>query len=316
MVFEYLPETTWGTAASPDGLRWRLLTKEKIKPWLEMSGVTKFRGRYYVTGQGGFPQPQPWYRRLGVFVSDDFVNWKFAAVGLDRSPKGKEDYHFLRHEQIHLGAGLWNRNNVILGIYGQWHGVPDGKELKTVNMVGDLGLVLSHDAEHFHEPVAGFDLIEEKTTPQPPDTKPYSHALMQGQGMYNVGEQTLFWYSHWSGPLIHVATWKRDRLGYISPSIPSASVISCPVKVVRGEARVHLNAQIAPGSTLTVTVVDEAGQPLRGFEGKTLAGDFLHQQLTWGNHSALTEADGTIRLKLTGTGDWKLYALYLGDGDF
>jgi len=73
MVFEYLPETTWGTAASSDGLRWRLLTADKLKPWLEMSGVTKYHGRYYVTGQGGFPQPQPWYRRVGVFVSDDFV---------------------------------------------------------------------------------------------------------------------------------------------------------------------------------------------------------------------------------------------------
>src|SRR5439155_8820281 len=51
-----------------------------------------------------------------------------------------------QQEEVHLGAALWNRGNVLVGIYGQWHGHPSGDR----RWVGiDLGLALSHDAIHF-----------------------------------------------------------------------------------------------------------------------------------------------------------------------
>ena len=97
-------------------------------------------------------------------------------------------------EEIHLGAALWNRGNVLLGIYGQWHGDPSGDRRRVVM---DLGLALSHDALHFHEPIRGFRFVPAREQPDGPTG--FGPALMQGQGMENVGERTLYWYSLWRG---------------------------------------------------------------------------------------------------------------------
>jgi hypothetical protein len=311
MVFEYLADASWGTAASPDGLRWAILTSQHLTPWFEMSGVTRHRGRYYVNGQGGFPQPQPFYRRLGVFVSDDFVNWEFAGLGLDRSPKvTPPDYNPYREEQIHLGAGLWNRGNVILGVYGQWHGVPDGEEPIAVNMRGDLGLALTHDAVHFTEPIPGFVFIQEATSPPSAYPPPSPHALMQGQGMYNVGDQTLCWYAHWGDSQVVVAGWQRDRLGYATPETNFARLVSCPIRVSQGNAKIYLNARVDPGAQLFVTLLRD-GQPIVGFDSAAFGGDSFRHQVVWPGGDALTAGMGTVRIQISGTGNWKLYAVYV-----
>jgi hypothetical protein len=311
MVFEYLADASWGTAASPDGLRWTILTSQHLTPWFEMSGVTRHRGRYYVNGQGGFPQPQPFYRRLGVFVSDDFVNWEFAGLGLDRSPKvTPPDYNPYREEQIHLGAGLWNRGNVILGVYGQWHGVPDGEEPIAVNMRGDLGLALTHDAVHFTEPIPGFVFIQEATSPPSAYPPPSPYALMQGQGMYNVGDQTLCWYAHWGDSQVVVAGWQRDRLGYATPETNFARLVSCPIRVSQGNAKIYLNARVDPGAQLFVTLLRD-GQPIAGFDSAAFGGDSFRHQVVWPGGDALTAGMGTVRIQISGTGNWKLYAVYV-----
>jgi hypothetical protein len=316
MLFEYLSDASWGTAASADGLRWKLLTDKRLTPWFEMSGVTRHRGRYYVTGQGGFPQPEPFYRRLGVYMSDDFVNWRFAGVGLDRSPSQRRpDYHFLRHEQVHLGAGLSNRGNVILGVYGQWHGVPEGKELVTRNMTGDLGLALSHDGVRFAEPVPGFAFIAEKAEQPPAVSFPYARVLMQGQGMYNVGNRTLCWYAYWSGPEVRVAAWERDRLGYLTPTGKAPTVASCPVRVATGSAKVYINARVAKGGDLKVSLLDNDGKAIPGFCGASVTGDQLRKHIVWPGGKALTAEMGSVRIQVSGPDDWRLYALYIGDAE-
>ena len=45
-------------------------------------------------------------------------------------------------------------------------------------------------------------------------------ALIQGQGFEQVGEETLYWYAPWpeqSSDGVRVASWPRDRLGYLQP---------------------------------------------------------------------------------------------------
>ena len=314
MLFEYM-SMGWGTAVSPDGLRWTV-SPVRRPPIFEMGGVTRHRGRYYVAGQGTFPQPEPDYRRLGVYSSSDFVDWTFAGIGLDRSPKDRRpDFHRFRHEQIHLGAGLWNRGNVLLAVYGQWHGAPEGQEPNKDNLVGDLGLALSHDGVRFVEPVPGFSLVAEKAETPPVLPFRFTRALQQGQGMYNVGDETLYWYAYWSGPDVRLASWRRDRLGYLAPTGHGARAVSAPVVVRAGKLKVHLNAQVSPGGRLTVTVLDGRGTPVRGFEAATMTGDHLRQPLTWPGGDALTPALGPVRIQIAGTGDWKLHALYLGGAE-
>ena len=94
------------------------------------------------------------------------------------------------YEEVHLGAALWNRGNVLLGIYGQWHSTANG-DRRLVTM--DLGLTVTHDAIHHVEPIPGFKIIPSRE--QPGSAAFDQPALMQGQGMENVGDKTFYWYS-------------------------------------------------------------------------------------------------------------------------
>jgi hypothetical protein len=59
--------------------------------------------------------------------------------------------------------------------------------------------------------------------------------------------------------------------------------------------------------------VDSQAQPLPGFTKAPVTGDFLHRQLIWQAGETLRPSAGTVRLKISGTGDWQLYALYVGE---
>ena len=113
-------------AFSPDGLRWTESPHNPVGPMLEMSGVIRFNGCYYVNGHGGFHFGTP--RELVTCASYDFEHWTEAtALGLHRDRLPLLDMAGIAAggnsgEQVHLGAGLWDRGNVILGVYDIWHG--------------------------------------------------------------------------------------------------------------------------------------------------------------------------------------------------
>jgi len=225
-----------------------------------MSGVTKLGGLFYLNGQARLDgDHRKSARRLDTFVSRDFETWSAcAADGLDHSDSpAPTDY-----EEVHLGAGLWNRGNVILGIYGQWHNDPSGDRRWTTI---DLGLAVSHDALHFKEPIPYFKLIPAREQPGGPSTvKP---ALMQGQGMENFGDQTLYWYSLWRGNTgsgVRLVTWPRDRIGALQPFAPTdVQAISCPIQVLRGKAQMLVNATgLGQHCQLRVGLLDDAFQPV------------------------------------------------------
>jgi len=75
-------------AFSRDGLRWRLSSLNPMGPFLEMAGVIKWGGLYYVAGQASLTaHHQTIARRLCTYVSADFEHWSScSALGLDRSP--------------------------------------------------------------------------------------------------------------------------------------------------------------------------------------------------------------------------------------
>ncbi len=308
-------------AFSQDGLRWQPSPNNPVGPFLEMAGITRFGGLYYVTGQGPLTAHRPLRaRQLCTFASADFEHWSpCGAVGLDRSPDmiGPSSEHDWNHiEEIHLGAGLWNRGNVILGIYGQWHGHPSGdRRLLTM----DLGLALSHDAVHYHEPIPGFKLIPAREQPDSPGWD--LPALMQGQGMENIGDDTYYWYSLWKGVEgtgVRLATWPRDRLGMLKPFSPQEpQVITCPIRVqAGGRARVFVNASgLGQYSHLHLGLLDEGFHPIPGYQDARIMSDGLRIPLEW----PLTPDHGTIRLAVHFEGirpeDCRLHALYIASED-
>jgi len=310
-------------AFSPDGLHWKQSPKNPVAPFLEMAGITKHQGLYYVSGQSLGHRPVV-ARRVVTFVSADFETWSpSGAVGLDRSPDlsgPSTDGNFSNYEEAHLGAAMWNRGNVIIGIYGQWHGHPTG-ERRLVSI--DLGFALTHDAIHYYEPIPNFRFIPAREQPDSPSG--VLPALEQGQGMENLGEQTLYWYSLWRGTEgsgIRMVTWPRDRVGLLKPfRSAGAQAISCPIAVEEGAGEVHVNASgLGKNSQLRISLLDEGFHPIPGFSGDDAAvlseGGF-RVPVKWKGGDRLLPAQKSVRLQVDFAGvrpeDAALHAVYVGE---
>lgn len=303
-------------AFSPDGIHWSEYAGNPVAPtMLEQSGIVKFNGCYYVNGQGG--RHFGLGRKLVTYASYDFEHWTQAtALGLMRSPRQTPDVErdrWNQWEEVHLGASLWNRGNVIIGIYGQWHGHPSSDR----RYVGiDLGLVVSNDALHYREPIPDFRFLpayEEVETPLGREP-----ALNQGQGFENFGEQTLFWYEVWGLGPVRLATWARDRLGYFQSMGGPAHFLSCPFRLA-GPSRLYLNVDgLSEHTLLGVELVDEQFRPLAEYTGESAAvvrENGLRQRVTWGGNSVVTAPDHLLRLRVSFGGvrpeDIRFYAAYL-----
>ncbi|HCN07187.1 MAG TPA: hypothetical protein DIT01_04575 [Lentisphaeria bacterium] len=287
-------------AYSPDGLHWTPSPRNPVGPRLEQSGLIRWNGCYYVNGQGGGHPGR--FRQMLTYASYDFEHWSEATVlSLQRSPliEGPSTEDRTRTgEEVHLGAALHARGNVILGIYGQWHGEPAG-DRRYVTM--DLGLLISHDAMHFREPIPGFRFIPARE--ELDSTIGYGPALMQGQGMANMGDLSLYWYALWRHDgQVRLATWERDRFGYVTPDDPreEARLISCPVCADNGETRVFLNVSgLGEYAMVRVELLDLEFRPLAGYSGADAAlvrESGLRVPVQWGGQNALPATGQPLRL--------------------
>ena len=321
----------FAVAYSADGLTWRESPNNPVGRWFEMAGATHFNGCYYLTGQGG--NHASGMRQLVTYVSYDFEQWtESSCVGLRRgfSTHTPRPFGGSAGEQIHLGAALWNRGNVLVGFYGQWHGhISNDRRLLTM----DLGLAVTNDALHYREPIPDFPIVQaaEDGWGLPPrgHTAVHFPALIQGQGFENVGKQTLFWYAPWpeqDSNGVRVASWARDRLGYFRAfrggrmhSIQEAHFVSAPIDLEGKASKLTLNIDgLGEHSGINVEVLDERFNRISGYEAERCQaptqGGF-EQAVRWQGHESIRYTGGSIRLRLNFTGvrpeDVKLYALYV-----
>jgi hypothetical protein len=327
MLREIAP-TEMPAAFSADGLHWKSAPgapgQSIIKGTvLEACALTKFDGCYYVNGQGGtIPHPLTGVgKRVAVtFASYDFEHWTEAAHLCFRRdpipPRPPTDFEFHRGEQVHMGACLWNRGNVVLGFYGQYHNQSNDRRTSVI----DIGLVVSPDALHFIEPVPDFKLIESYEESDGADAR-----LLQGQGFENIGDQTVYWYGVWattpgSPNGVRVATWQRDRLGYFSPGpYEIAHCLSCPFKSNNEHGQIYLNAdRLSPDCRLRVELLSEQFVPLPAYSGANsipITQSGLKQKVAWKGAEALEKIPGSFRIKVSWEGDksadGRLYAIYL-----
>ena len=330
-------------AFSPDGLAWvesphnPILKHNAIEP----GGLMRFNGCYYMTGQGGNVGSK---RALVTYLSYDFDHWTDAvAVGLRRDvPPYKQIPGCHAGEQVHLGASLWNRGNVVIGFYGAWHG--ESNDRGFVSM--DLGLVVSNDGLQFVEPIPDFQIVSAYEIDRRDPAHPQP-CLEQGQGFENVGDETLIWYAPWRGGFICVARWPRDRLGYFEvvtdpkpallmvedthsmfwrehvgdmvPEKTDPHFITCPIRLNGKATRAFLNADgLSAEAQLRVEVLDLQFKPIDGLSGAScvpVTKPGLRQEIGWKNEDRLHDLANPVRLKVTWEGprpdDVHLYAAYL-----
>lgn len=302
---------TMGVAYSPDGLQWKESPHNPVKrEILEMSGLIKFNGCYYVNAQVPCP------RTMLTFTSYDFEHWTNASILSFRRhniPPRPPVFARDQGEQVHLGASLWNRGNVHLGFYGQWHG-PKNDDRRFVDM--DIGLIVGNDAIHYREPIPDFRMIscaEERDGASP--------CLVQGQGFENIGEQTLVWYGSWREGEVRVARWALDRLGYYAPYCRAVEphFISSPLRTDSSGTHLFVNADgLSQYSYLRVEICDQQFRGLAGYSGNDsvpIKESGFRQTVTWRDKKMLEKFDQPIRIRVSYEGlraeDARVYAVYV-----
>ena len=331
-------------AFSADGLVWHPSPHNPVTSvMVEQTGLIQRDGMYYVIGQmgggAGFR-----HRVLSVMMSPDFEHWTdAAAVGFrrDATPPRAVDSGASSGPQVHLGAGFWDRGNVLMGLYGQWNGPEQDEDRRHMRM--NLGLVITHDGLHFAEPAADFKMISSKEENWTLDSMGASPRITQGQGFINHGDRTITYFGHWGkdgNKEIRAAVWQRDRLGQYAPSrnptegqnpIDRSALdgespfahqpcfLTCPIVLPAGGARVFLNCgNLSAASELRVAVLDRAFNSIDGYrleECSPVQSDGMRVPVRWRGVDRINASAGPIRLRVQWGGvrfeDPVVYAVYV-----
>ena len=317
-------------ATSADGLRWKVGGDRPANSGgerFEVSGLYRFGGFYYATGQ--LISPWTWLpdgrdvgRAMLAYRSPDFEHWS-RAKALAFARPGQTTSTPIAGQQTHMGAGIWNRGNVLVGLYGMWQDGPKERPKGSTHLWGtriDLGLITSNDGIHFREPAPDFKII-----PRGKEGQWDSIALLQGHAFANVGDQTYIWYSHWDcegqfrSQEIGLATLRRDGFGYLSRRNQAATghFITAPFDVSGASPAVCVNVEgVSPSSPLTVELLDDRDRPIPGFSGADaarIAGAGARQKAIWpAKNASLPAGRRRLALKISfpADGDVRLYAVY------
>ena len=318
---------------SEDGLRWAvagnrtpfkrcLRSEDRFLPdhaFEAGSGLYLWKGMYYINGQGGDKHTTHMSgRKVSIFRSADFIHWSpTRTLGFAREGQYLE-FPGGHGEESHEGVGVWHRGNVIIGLYGIWHGAPDWPE-RTI----DLGFLISNDGLHYREPVTEYVFLKKGE-----DGEWDQGGLIQGQGFENVGDKTYVWYGAWD-PRHHpyvprggvgLAVLDRDRFGYLSmwDGADEASFVTSSIKI-DGSAVLSVNADnFSHDARLRIEILDEREQPVPGFSGDAAAvhtDPGFNVPVKWKRTDRIGELSQPVKLRFTFEGKGRdairIYAFYL-----
>lgn len=282
---------------SADGLIWQpvkevkpvkgeLRKQDLLVPGFHLEpacGLYQWDGQYYLTAQNAMPHTHHYQGRVvRLHRSADFVNWSSTStlafvrsaqheyLGVGKSREG---------EQNHEGIAVWPRGNVLLGVYGRWHGAAEWSGVSV-----DLGLVLSNDGQQFREPKHEWMMLERGK-----DGEWDQGGIIQGQGFENIGEKTFVYYGSWDprptgGPEVKrggvgIASWPRDRLGDLvfDPSaeglgdyqMPQTTAEFVTASLSIKNPRLFVNADgLSSHAVLRLELLDHLERPVPGYCGE------------------------------------------------
>jgi hypothetical protein len=295
------------------------------------SGLYKWNGMFYITGQsnsGHFAHGTTPYsgREVLVHRSADFDHWQPTAhIAFVREGQYRS-FKYGYGEEAHEGISVWNRRNVLLGLYGMWHG-GEGWNQRTI----DLGFLISNDGLHFREPMTEWTMI-----PRGGDHEWDQGGLLQGQGFVNAGDQTYIYYGAWDprpggidpGDVypprggVGLATLERDRFGSLSPrdgNIPAEFVTTIIETNSTGAPEFFVNADgLGANSYLKIELLDEREQPIPSASGEYAAivrENGFHTQINFPADWVAAGVPKQIRLRVSfqgsAAGAGRVSALYL-----
>jgi hypothetical protein len=334
---------------SEDGLNWKLVSDAKpnkaelnkedlFLPAIHFEpsgGLYRWNGMYYICGQNAMNATRPYQGRVvRIYRSNDFVHWSpTSSVGFVRDAQhtllgpGRS----LEGEQTHEGISVWNRRNVLLGIYGRWHGAKEWKDITI-----DLGFLVSNDGLQFREPAHEWTFLERGT-----DGQWDQGGLLQGQGFENIGDQTFIYYGAWDPRVknaprggVGIASLPRDRFGdlvvetvgkgpgdYQLPDIFSECVTAPVTLRADRQHRFYINASgLGQEAKLRIELLDEQERPLPSFSGDraaVVAQSGFQEPIVWSGKADVQNLPERICLRVVFEGnrntDIRLSAIYVCD---
>ncbi|MDP3684265.1 MAG: hypothetical protein Q8S01_10065, partial [Ignavibacteria bacterium] len=317
-------------ATSADGLRWKVVGDRPANAGgerFEVSSLYRFGDFYYSAGQ--LLSPWAWRpdgsdtnRVMMTYRSSDFVTWS-KAKALAFARPGQLTNPPVKGQQTHMGAGMWNRNNCIIGLYGMWadNPEPEKRPAGSSHNLGvqiDLGLIISNNGVHFREPVTDFKIIPRGKEGEWDDV-----ALLQAHAFVNEGDQTMIWYSHWDtgGKLknmeIGLATLRRDGFGYLSckEDDNDAHFITATMSAKAKESLLINVEGLSTEAPLLVELVDHLDKLLAGYSGTNaakLTSSGTKLKVSWPGKPYLpANQKFAIRVKFPVNSQAKVYALYI-----
>src|SRR6185295_2890776 len=257
-------------------------------------------------------------RTMISFASPDFSKWEESTIVSFHRPEPQPEFNVGR--QVHLGASIWHRRNVLLGLYGAWQG-PATNQTADVRM--NLGLIISNDGAIFREPVADFPFI--RFGAEESDWK--TVRLLQGSAFVNHGDKTYIWYGGAVGDHkaiehdcdVGLATFPRDRFGYLYPRKPGANWTSRSLAETAGGVELAINAQgIGENSHIEVDILDHQFVPVPGLSGDSagrVKRSGLRELVSWGDKYAVAlDKPWRIRARFVGeeaeATNMRFYSLY------
>jgi hypothetical protein len=316
-------------ATSADGLKWKIVGDRPMNAGgerFEVAGLYRFGDFYYASGQ----LISPWIhtpdgrdigRAMRIYRSPDFTTWnRTTTLGFARA--GQFLPEPLKGQQTHMGAGKWNRGNVMIGLYGMWQDPaqppPKGAKSHLLGTRIDLGFIVSNDGIHWREPVPDF-----KTIPRGKEGEWDTIALLQAHAFANVGDKTYMWYSHWDCDAefrnqdIGLATLRRDGFGFLTNQKEDAPAV-CETTFFDAKAgtKVYANVDgVTEDAPLEVELLDERAQPIAGFTQDASAAVTKSGTRVAINWRTPLPAGKKVALRLVFPegGKTKLFALYLAE---
>jgi hypothetical protein len=308
-------------ATSADGLKWKVVGDRPANAGgerFEVSSLYRFGGFYYSTGQ--LIAPWSWRadgsdagRVMLAYRSPDFKTWS-RAKALAYARPGQLANPPVKGQQMHMGAALWNRGNVLVGLCGLWQDAdapPPKGESWNHGVRVDLGLVVCNDGIHFREPVPSFKVI-----PRGPEGAWDDIAILQGHAFVNEDDRTMIWYSHWDtgGKMnnmeIGLATLRRDGFGHFSRKEDDNDAHFVTSAFKAGNVSINVDG-ITPDAPLTMQLLDSLDRPIAGC-ATTLSQNGIHQPVRWSG--ALPAGQSVaLRVNFPANSSARVYALYLND---
>ncbi|MBI5801627.1 MAG: hypothetical protein HZA92_13015 [Verrucomicrobia bacterium] len=313
------------TATSADGLRWKIVGDRPANAGgerFEVSSLYRFGKFYHASGQLASPwcwlnDGRPAGRVMMTYRSPDFRSWSQAKALSMVLPQQQTDPQPTVNEmlqgfskQMHMGVGVWNRGNVLVGLQGIWQAQPAGTKGHDGLKI-DLGLAISNDGVHFREPVPNFKFLEHGR-----DGEWDSIALLQGHAFVNVGEKTYIWYSHWDcegkfrSQEIGLATLRRDGFGHLSRKQDDNDAHFITSTFTAGKASINVDG-ITPEAPLTVQLLDPLDQPIAGCTA-TITQNGTRLPIQW-SKKVPSGRSVALRLNFPANSRAKVYAVYLNN---